>query len=267
MSYAGNSRARWRIFVLATIAFFIFAGIWFIAIPVKKSKGLEQSLIDKFGWTYAYTPPAAGFIPAERLERFVRVRKAVQDNCAIFQGILNDILKLETIEADQDMPAGEKASESMESFKSMFSAAPAFLEFMDARNQALLTEEMGLGEYTHIYLAAYGPQLAAESTSKFSGQDEAYISARTRSEYARILGNQVVALEASGEAASEQIAGLQTEITVLKDSQASSPWANGPPAVTRESLAPFREKLNELYCDGIVKIELLQKNRGLNFGG
>jgi hypothetical protein len=37
--------------------------------------------------------------------------------------------------------------------------------------------------------------------------------------------------------------------------------------MTRESLAPYRERLAELYCAGIVKIELLQKNRGLNLEG
>jgi len=37
--------------------------------------------------------------------------------------------------------------------------------------------------------------------------------------------------------------------------------------MTRESLAPYQERLAELYCAGIVKIELLQKNRGLNLDG
>jgi hypothetical protein len=32
------------------------------------------------------------------------------------------------------------------SLKSMLSAAPTFLEFMDARNRALLAEGMGMGE-------------------------------------------------------------------------------------------------------------------------
>jgi hypothetical protein len=34
-----------------------------------------------------------------------------------------------------------------------------------------------------------------------------------------------------------------------------------------ETLAPYQERLEKLYCSGIVKTELLQKNRGLNFKG
>jgi hypothetical protein len=32
-------------------------------------------------------------------------------------------------------------------------------------------------------------------------------------------------------------------------------------------LAPYQQQLDELYCSGLVKLELLQKNRGLQFEG
>jgi len=167
------------------------------------------------------------------------------------------------------MSAGDKASEGFDSLKTIFSSAPTFLEFMDARNQALLAEGMGLGEYMYIYLAAYGPQLAAEANSRYAEQEDAYISQRARDEYIQILRNQVDALDASSEAAShaDLLTALQAEIDTLKDSMDSSPWPDGPPLATRESLAPYQPQIGDLYCEGTVKVELLQKNRGLNFEG
>lgn len=262
-----KSSRRWRLLVLVTIVFFIAAGIYFVLVPIQQSKRLEQALVERFNWANEYIPPASGIIPPERAEKFIRVREAVQPNCAIFQGILDGVMKLESMESNPDMSAGEKASESIESLQSMFSAAPNFLEFMDARNNSLLIEEMGLGEYMYIYLAAYAPQLATEGDSRYADQKEAYISTRARNEYVQILGNQLTALETSGSNTSTRalVNTLQSEITALQNGSHTSPWPNGPPAMTDESLAPYREQLDNLYCQGIVEIELTQKNRGLNF--
>jgi len=262
-----KSGRKWRLLALATLVFFIATGVYYVMVPVQESKRLEQSLIERFGWATEYTPPANGFLPPERIGKFIRVREAVQANCAIFQGILDSVMKLENMESNTDMSAGEKAAEGIDSFKDMFSAAPNFLEFMDARNSSLQAAEMGLGEYIYIYLAAYGPQLASEKHSRYSDQEEAFISARVRDEFIQILGNQLATLETAGQSASSQslVATLQTEISALQDGTRASPWPAGPPAKTDESLGPFRGQLDKLYCQGVAEIELQQKNRGLNF--
>jgi len=263
-----SKKRSWIIITLVAFAFLTAAGIYFVFVPVQKSKQFEQALIEQFDWTYKYTPPADGFLEPGRLEKFIHVREAVQPNCKTFQGILDSVIRLEEIESDPDMAASDKAAEGFSGLKKMLSGATGFLEFMDARNQALLAEEMGLGEYYYIYFAAYGSQLAAESTGKYAEQDDAGISSRTRSEFTRILMNQLAALETGGSAASTDLATrLQSEITNLKRNPESSPWAHGPPPGTLKSLAPYSEQIDALYCEGIVKIELLQKNRGLNFGG
>src|SRR5210317_776444 len=195
-------RRGWLYLTIATVIFFLGAGTWFFILPIQQSKRLEHSLVDRFDWAPLYTPPADGVIESDRLERFIKVRQAVQDNCRVFQTIMDNVIRLETLESDPDLSAGQKASEGFESLKSMFSAAPAFLEFMDARNSALLTEEMGLGEYIHLYLAAYGELLAQEPQGRYAGQEEAYLSPRARKEYAQILGNQLTALQAADQDAS-----------------------------------------------------------------
>jgi len=146
---------------------------------------------------------------------------------------------------------------------------------MDARNSALLTEEMGLGEYIYIYLAAYGELLAQESQGRYADQEEAYLSPRARKEYVQILGNQLAALQSVDQdqyhdqdaSSLALIAELQAEMTALADGSHSSPWPYGPPARTGESLAPYRDRISALYCEGIVRVEILQKNKGFSFEG
>ena len=267
-----HSKSRvWRYLTIATIVFFLGAGLWFFMLPIQQSKQLENNVIDRFGSATRYIPPADGSIQPDRLERFIRVREAVQANCRIFQNIMDSVIKLETLDSDPDIPAGQIASEGFDSLKNMFSAAPSFLEFMDARNSALLTEEMGLGEYIYIYLAAYGEQLALESQGRYVDQEEAYLSPRARKEYVQILGNQLAALQSADQNKDafslDLVADLQTEMTALTDGSHSSPWPDGVPSETAESLAPYRDRLSALYCEGIVRVEILQKNKGFNFEG
>jgi len=39
-------------------------------------------------------------------------------------------------------------------------------------------------------------------------------------------------------------------------------WSDGPTGRMRDSLAPYYQHFVDLYCSGIVKTEILQKNRG-----
>lgn len=257
------------ILTLATLAFFLVAGVYYLVAQTRESKRLEQALNERYDWANKYTPPIDGSVSPQRLQAFIRVRQAVQPNCADYQGILDDLIGLETIEANQKMSPVKKVSKGIGGVINIFSVGPKLLEFLETRNRSLLAEEMGLGEYIYLYLAAYGEQLANESASPYSGMDEAYISPRARDEFVQILGNQLVALEAAGQETSSEglIADLRGEIEALKDGSHSSPWPNGPAGKTRESLAPYQEQLADLYCSGIVEIELQQKNRGFNFEG
>jgi len=257
----------WRYLAIGAILFVLGVGAWMLLAPVQQAKQLERSVIDRFGRANEYTPPADGFIQPGRLERFIGVRKAVQPGCRAFQGILDDVIRMETIESDPGLPAGEKVSEGFDSFKGMFGAIPTLVEYMDARNSALLEEEIGLGEYIYIYLAAYAEQLAQDSRGRYAGQEEARLSPRERKEYVQILGNQLAALQAADQDAATQalIASLQTEMTALEDGAHTTPWPGGLPAKTAESLAPYRDRLSPLYCEGVIRIELLQKNKVLGF--
>jgi hypothetical protein len=257
------------IITLATVAFFLAAGIYYVVAQTRETKRMEQALIERYGWANEYTPAIDGSISPQRMEKFILVRKMVQPGCLDYQSILDDLIDLEAIETNQDLSSTKKVTTGIGGAINVFSSPSKFLKFLEVRNRTLLAEEMGLGEYIYIYVAVYGEQLAQESDSVYSGMEDAYISPRARNEFVMILRNQLAAMDTSGsEAASAGLATeLREEIEALEDGSHESPWPHGPSGRTRESLAPYQEQLVELYCPGIVKIELQQKNRGLEFEG
>ena len=264
-----KSKRRGLILTGLVIVFVIASGFYFLTAGVRSAKHIEQTLIDRFDWADNYTPAIDGYIAPQRIEAFIRVREAVQPGCSDFQAVLTSISELDKLDTDQGKPASEVASTGLQALKSAISAGPKMVKFSTTRNQALLAEEMGLGEYLYIYLTTYGEQLANESTSEFAATEEAYISDRTREEYTQILTNQLQALQTSELKTSSpnQETYLRVEIAALTDGSHPSPWPNGPVGKAQESLAPFQQQLAGLYCSGVVKIELLQKNRGFNLDG
>lgn len=246
---------------IGTVVFLLVSGIYFALEPVRETKRLEQVLIEKFGPARQFTPALDGAVPSHRIKAFIRVRESVQPNCVEYQAVLDSVINLESLETDEALSGDEKVSQGLSGFKSLIGAPPKMVKFIDTRNGSLLAEEMGLGEYIYLYLAAYGSQLAAESTGKYSQMEEASISRRSRKEFLQILENQLSAVKAmQGDASTTNvIAELQRELNAFEEGSHSSPWPDGPGGLTGESLNPYEQQLSELYCSGIVRVELLQK--------
>lgn len=255
--------------VVLAIGFVVSSAIYFLTAGIRDAKQIEQTLIDRYDWAGNYTPIVDGSISPQRIEAFIRIREAVQADCADYQAALLSIIELDELEDNAEATPGNAASTGLAGLKGAFSAGPKMVKFSTSRNQALLKEEMGIGEYLHIYLTTYGEQLFMESVSDYSSMDEAFVSERALKEYTQILTNQLQALQTSEQqpAYPALITELQTEIEALKSGLHTSPWPNGPVGKARESLAPYLQHLDDLYCSGIVKIELLQKNRGFQLEG
>lgn len=264
-----KGRSKGCLIIALTISFVIASGFYFLTAGVRDAKHIEQTLIDRFGWAEEYTPAPNGSINPQRIEAFIRVREALQSDCADFQAVLMSINSLNELEADRENSPSKVTATGLQGFKSAFSAGPKMVKFSTTRNQALLVEGMGLGEYLYIYLTSYGEHLAKESDSDFSGSEEAYVSERARKEYAEILTNQLLSLQDSAlqPGYPNLEADLLAEIEAIKDDSHTSPWPEGLVGKSRESLAPYQQRLADLYCSGIVKIELLQKNRGFDLKG
>ncbi len=265
------------IVALILLALVITAGVT-ISLFVGKAKKTEQALLDLYGEAGAYVPAADGAIAGERVEAFVRVREQVFAHCPEFQENVGEFLRLDSLENDDTLPKKVVAREGLGGLKKMFQLGPAFIRFMETRNQALLDEEMGLGEYFYLYFVAYHEQLGRIDDSRFAGVEQAYPGGRARSDMIRIMENQLDWLTSDHDASTDTgwtedqspadmeslAAELRAEIAALNLNQHTLPWQGGLPPAIATSLTPYQESLAQYYCAGIARIEMMQKNKGLN---
>ena len=168
-------------------------------------------------------------------------------------------------EIDRLEERGELSSgDILDGFKTAIGFGSDFLHLMRSRNSALTEAGMGLGEYSYIYVLAYGDQLS--SLLSETGQ-RALFKPRTRRELTQILRNQLAALESprhEGEYR-ELALTLQEEIAVLEKGAHAIPWQDGLPPIVKASFTPYENQLANLFCVASVRFELRQKNE--NPGG
>ncbi len=234
--------------------------------PVWQAKRIEQTLLDRHGEAASFIPAPDGSIAPERMEAFVRVREQVHAFCPDFQKRIADLLRLEELEQDETIPKAEVAREGVRGLKRLAGFAPVFIRFIETRNRALLAEEMGLGEYFYIYVLAYSERLRQTRDTPYGEVEQAFVGQRARAELTRMLEHQLAAL-ASGDVAPPDaafVSELREQITRLSSADQDLPWEGELPPAIGTSIAPYAETLAPLYCPGIAKIELMQKNKGLN---
>jgi hypothetical protein len=250
--------------VILAVLVIVTATVILVSQPIREAKRTEQTLNDRYGVSVAFVPAPDGSIPVERVEAFLRVREQVYEYCPEFQERISDFIRLDSLEQDDEAPKADVAREGVSGLKKLFSFGPAFLRFMETRNHALLEEEMGVGEYFYIYVLAYIEQLSHVDDTRYEGVEQAYVGSRARLELAQILRNQLDALM-SGDAPpvdADLPTSLRDQIAGLSDGRYTLPWADGLPPAIAASLEPYEEPLAQLYCEGIAKIELMQKNKG-----
>jgi hypothetical protein len=246
--------------IVLTAAFILYR-------PVHHAKQIEQELNDLYGYAETFVPAADGSIAPERIGAFLRVREQIFRHCPGFQAKITAILQPDRTDGIKNPPGAEVALERTKKLKKILGFGPAFLDFMDTRHRALLTEEMGLGEYMYIYTLAYSKQLGRAGEGEFARIEEAYVGRRARTELIQMLNNQLDLLTSPDAVFTDPgfEANLRNQIERLEDGRQTLPWENELPPAIAASIDPFADTLAGLYCEGIAKIELMQKNRGFNF--
>ena len=230
------------------------------------AKRAEQALNDLYGDAPTFVPSPDGSIDSERIEAFLRVRGRLSDYCVVFQDKFGILIRLNELEQDGTASRATVAREGIGGLKELFKAGRLFLLFMEARNEALLEEQMGLGEYIYIYALAYSEQLGQVADSPFAEIKQAYVGDRARNDLVQILRNQLdlLAILEDQPGQAELAAALRAQLAGLSAGEQRLPWEDGLPSAIAASLEPYANNLADSYCEGIAKVELMQKNKGLN---
>jgi hypothetical protein len=218
----------------------------------------RKQLEERHGDQASYVPPPDGAVAPDRLERFLRVREAVFVTCAEFEETSHQLRRMD--ELSPEAPRGEVFGEMRQLTGEVFRMVPRLGRFFELRNGALAAVDMGLGEYTYIYLVAYHDELRTSATSDGAFGD-AEIGPRVHQALRQMLRHQLEALPSDAPWRPE----LAAEIERLERAPRRLPWRDGLPEAVAASVAPYRDRLDELYCAATMGLEFnTNRTRGLS---
>jgi hypothetical protein len=184
------------------------------------------------------------------------VRRELMDLCDRFEEVYDSLHTMEQFDGQDDPPKGEVLKAAWKTARGAFGLAPVFGEFIQARNQALMDNGIGLGEYTYIYSLAYGDRLVEVHIEDEGTRIQVHVSRRLLALLQEMLRRQLDAAEPG----SAWAGTLADEIRNLERQPEKVPWTDGLPPAIEASLAPYRQELEANYCAATVNLEL-SRNR------
>ncbi|MBU0740902.1 hypothetical protein KKG45_11655 [bacterium] len=241
--------------MIVVVVGFAVAG-YFVMRPINAAKRIEQDLVDRLDPVPAYIPAPDGAVAPERVEIFLAVRAGLLEQTGRIQATF---ARIDSVDRQEDLDAGEL----WDFLRDAVGTLPRMVEYFSARNTALLAHGMGLGEYFYIYVLAYGDRLCPPGEDGHPPAECEYVTGRTTRELTQMLRNQ---LDNPDHPPPDGIAAsLEREIAALERGERVLPWQGERPAAIAASLAPYRARLDRLFCEQTRELELIQKNR--NIGG
>lgn len=240
-------------------------------------KDLEEKLATDFGTSDTLPEGFNGLPDVQVMERFLGVRDATAEWR----------LKVETSFAELLGSEGQEEAKGFAHFVRVLKAsrdlAPVFSGFWTSRNQALLDQEMGMGQYIYLYCLTYYSMLeidpsdgARDAQSFLSGMgatgttenlDDTTTAEEDRRRWARAQVNtlmlplmQQAAREAStGLSDAERIwaDALQMEVARMQDDDSHVPFAGTLPRQVRAHLESYRFHLEQTYSMTVNPVELI----------
>ena len=135
---------------------------------------------------------------------------------------------------------------------------------MEIRNNALLEQGMGMGEYTWIYVLTYNSWLGyAPNTGVEDGGGE--FTNREQTLIADLMTGYADALSRAGRTEDAEL--WRAEVKKLEWNDGGTPFGDGTlPTEITAVLEPYRTRLEASYCATLADIDLGQiKKKGLSF--
>ena len=228
---------------------------------------VKEELEERFGRVQDYTPAAGGRITAGRIQAFLEVRKQSMEKRQAVADFFVKIPDQQRAEQLENASFWEKMTFGLSMARGGLGLGADIGHFFEQRNRALLSQEMGIGEYVYIYTTAYYGWLG-KSPDDGPGSANADIDVGGFT-FAKIRRNWLGALERAAERAEgspEIIEALHTELALLEEDRRRIPWQDGLPAEVTEVLEPFRADLDNSYVAVTNPFELVVTAREGRFG-
>jgi len=242
------------VLIVLAVVFPIALGVMMMG-PFNRAVDARITIEQRFGPQEAFVPPPSGAPSPDRVETFLEVRRALSVTCADFSHSEEQVRNLEAFDDQDEVSRVAVMKQVFSTTRSMMGMGPLIGNFYETRNQSLLDAEMGLGEFTYIYVLAYREQIL-DPPEDLQLLGPRAINRRVRRALVSMLENQLQGLRDAG-AADNEIAALETEIAALEEDSYRIPWQEEVPPAIADALAPYREELDALHCPTTAPLELM----------
>ncbi len=232
--------------------------------PFNRAIDVQKELVAEYGKREAYIPGPQGITPA-RMEAFLDVRRAVLPMCEEFRKIADSFAAMDELDKGGEEPSkGEMFKAVGNLTGDIFGMVGNMGRFTQLRNQALLDQGMGLGEYIWIYVLVYNSWKGHLPNQDIDGQSDRGFSGSERKIMLRLVRNHAEALAEAG--LTEKALLWEREGGLMERTETGIPFKDdGLPEDMIRVFLPFEQELDSLYCEATSSFELNRiKKKGLS---
>jgi hypothetical protein len=220
----------------------------------------RRSVEERFGTAADFTPWRDGRIPADRLERYLAIRRALMADCETFSGAAERIAAMQELDRTPDeekIDEGAAVGTVFGAMRAMVGVMAHLNAHLLRRNQLLLEHEMSLAEWSFLHVVVYYAWLEHEPRAFVleDDRDQARVyQRRVRGEVVAMIARHVEDPLAAGQ--DPDHAAWFGELERLRRDPARIPFRGAVPPRLAASLEPFRTRLDSLWCAATDELDL-----------
>jgi hypothetical protein len=239
-------------------------GSLYLMRPFNRAIDVQKELVEQYGPREAFIPGPQGITP-ERMEAFLAVRRSVFPMCAEFREVAESFAAMEELDQGGQEPSKGEVFRAVGGLTgNIFGMVGNIGKFNELRNEALLGQGMGLGEYIWIYVLAYNSWKGHQPNQDIGGESNHGFSGSERRVILRLVRNHAEALAAAG--LTERALLWEKEAGRMERTETGVPFKDGGlPAGVIRGFLPYEQELDSLYCEATSSFELNRmKKKGLS---
>jgi hypothetical protein len=219
-------------------------------IGYRRATEARAVLDQRFDTQDEFTPTAT--IDPDRMERFLEVRRSLQPLCAMVSKHQRLFARFAGLDPQQDRGLTDTLKDVRQTLSVPFLIGRDFGDYVARRNKSLLSNEMGLGEYTWIYVISYHGWLGHTPVKTIATSDRPDVFEQ------RVNGQvrEMIARHVAGGAPTDLEAWI-VEAEALAADPTRTAFEDGLPPALEASLHPYRTKMMDLYCPAASGLEVV----------
>lgn len=217
-------------------------------VPLQRAGEALDELDQTLGSQAAYQPAPSGAIPVERMDLFLELRAELAAACDDYGGVRKGFDTVEELESKEATDAKEVGDVAVGLGGAALAITPFLARYFERRNNALLAANMGLEEYSYIYAVAYHDLLLAPKTLNEIFSDGQPLSPEASELLRGCLTRQLESIGSSH--------AVEAELRKMEDNPFRLMWQGGLPEDVHASVAPYRDRLDSLFCGATAGLEM-----------